>query len=144
MSDKNQVSIEKESLTKSKTDNTEPTVFEVQINVLEPEKINVPSSENDYANLSAEKAKDSKEPSLKSTTETSPSAETSLTKTHETVEESIEKESLTKSEIKTTELTVSQEQRIILEPEKINAFDFLEVTFMSTSNDIKKRIVNKR
>ena len=51
------MSIEKESLTYYQTDNTEPTVSEVQTNILEPEKINVTSSENDSANLSAEKSK---------------------------------------------------------------------------------------
>ena len=65
MSDENQVSIEKESLTLYQTDNTEPTVSEVQTNILEPEKINETSSENDSANLSAEKAKYSEETSLK-------------------------------------------------------------------------------
>ena len=38
-------STEKESLIKSIIDNTEPTLSEVQTNILESEKINVPSTE---------------------------------------------------------------------------------------------------
>ena len=49
-----------ESLTKSKTDNTEPTVSEVQTNILESEKINEPSSENDSASIFTGKTKYSK------------------------------------------------------------------------------------
>ena len=52
--DNNQMIIEKELLTKSKTD-TETTVSDVQTNILESEKINVPSSEIDSALLSIEK-----------------------------------------------------------------------------------------
>ena len=52
-------------MTKSKTDNTEPKVSEVQTNILESEKINVTSSENDSAILAVGKAKDSEETTLK-------------------------------------------------------------------------------
>ena len=97
MSDKNHKSIEKESLTYSQTDNTKTTVSEVQTNILEPEKINVPSSKIDSANLSAEKAKDSQETSLNPPKVTSPSSDTSLAKTNDNNQESIENESLTKS-----------------------------------------------
>ena len=64
MSDKNQGSIEKESLTKSKTDYTEPTVSEVQKHILESEKINVTSSVNDSVTVFAGKAKYSEETTL--------------------------------------------------------------------------------
>ena len=120
MSDKNHKSIEKESLTYSQTDNTKTTVSEVQTNILEPEKINVPSSKIDSANLSAEKAKDSQETSLNPPKVTSPSSDTSFAKTNDNNQESIKKESLTKSETETTETTVSNVQTNILESEKIN------------------------
>ena len=112
---KNQESIEKESLTKSKTDNTEPTVSEVQTNILESEKINVLSSENSFANLSVEKAKDSAGAELIPPKDTSPSSETSLAKIHDPVEESIEKESLTNSQTDNTEPTASEDSTNILE-----------------------------
>ena len=51
-------SIEKESLTNSQTDNTEPTASEDPTTILESQKINVPSSENDCANFSAEQEKE--------------------------------------------------------------------------------------
>ena len=51
MNDNNQMSIEKNSLNESKTDSSEHTVFDVQTNILESEKINVSSSENDTAIL---------------------------------------------------------------------------------------------
>ena len=93
---KNQESIEKKQLNKSKTDNNEPTVSEVQTNILKSEKINIPSSENDSANLAVEKEKDSKETTLIPPKVASPPSETSLAKNHNTAEVSIEKESLTK------------------------------------------------
>ena len=104
---------------------------------MEFEKINVLSSEIDSALLSAEKANDSKETSLNPRKETFLSSDTYLANSNDNNQESIEKESLTKSETETTGLTVSQKQRTILEPEKINAFNFLKVTFMSASNKIK-------
>ena len=52
-------STEKGPLSKSKIDDTELTVSEVQLNKLESEKINVPSSENDSTILSVEEGNDS-------------------------------------------------------------------------------------
>ena len=97
------------SLTNSQTDNTEPTVSEVQTNILDSEKINVLSSEIDDALLFAEKAKDSKQTSLNTPKETSLSSDTSLARANDNNQKSIENRSLTKSETKTTGLTVSQE-----------------------------------
>ena len=109
MSDENQVSIEKESLTYYQTDNTEPTVSEVQTNILDSEKINVLSSEIDCALPSAEKAKDSKQTSLNLLKLTSLFSNTSLARANDNNQEAIENRSLTKSETNTTGLTVSQE-----------------------------------
>ena len=76
--DKVEESIEKESLNKSKTDNTGLTVSQDKTAILEFEKINELSSENDSDNLSVEKAKDSEETTLEPPKVTSPSSETSL------------------------------------------------------------------
>ena len=78
--DNNQMPIEKESLTQSKTDNTDTTVSEVQTNILESEKINIPSSKIDSALLSAKKAKDSEETSLNPPKVTSLFSDISLAK----------------------------------------------------------------
>ena len=70
---------------------------------MEYEKSNVPSSETESANLSAEKAKDTEETSLNYSKVTSPSVETFPARTHDTGEESTEKEPLSKSKIDDTE-----------------------------------------
>ena len=72
-------------------------------------KINVPSSENGSANLSAEKAKDSEETTFNPPKVSSPSSGTSPAKTYNKIEELIEKETLTKSKTDNTGLTVSEE-----------------------------------
>ena len=87
-------SIEKESLINSQTDNTKPTLSKVKKNKLEYEKINVPSSEINFANISAEKEKDTEETSLNSPKLTYLFVETSLAKYHDTNQESIEKEAI--------------------------------------------------
>ena len=74
---------------------------------MESEKINVPSSENNSANLSLEKEKDSAGTELIPPKETSPSSESSLTKIHDPVEESIEKKSSTNYQTDNTEPSVS-------------------------------------
>ena len=107
-------------MSKSKTDDTEPTLSEVQTNILESEKINVSSSEINSSNLSVEKGKDSAATDLIPLKETSPSSETSLAKIHNPVEESIEKESLINSKTDNTEPTLSEVQTNKLESEKIN------------------------
>ena len=56
--DTGEESTEKEPLTKSKIDDTEPRIFELQTNKLESEKINVSYSENDSTHLSVEKGND--------------------------------------------------------------------------------------
>ena len=81
---------------------------------MEPEKINELSSENGSAIIYAEKAKDSEETTLKPLNVTSPYSVTSGDKTHDKNEESIEKESFTKSQTDNTGLTVSQVKRSIL------------------------------
>ena len=87
---------------------------------MESEKINVPSSEKDSANISAEKEKDTEETSLNSSKVNSPSSITSLGKTHDKGEESTEKEPLSKSKIDDTEPRISKHQTNISESEKIN------------------------
>ena len=77
---------------------------------MESEKINVPSSETESTNLSAEKEKDTEETSLNSPKVNSPSSATCLAKTHDTSEESTEKEPLSKYKIDDTEPTVSELQ----------------------------------
>ena len=84
------------------------------------ETINVPSSENGSANLSAEKAKDSEETTFNPPKVTVPSSKTSPPKTHDINEESIENESSNKSKTDTTGQTISQEQTTISKLEKIN------------------------
>ena len=93
--DNDQMSIEKDSLTESKTDNTEPTVSDVQTNILESKKTNVSSSEIDSALLSAAKAKDSDGTSLNPLKQNPLSLDTSLAKTNDNIQMSIEKDSLT-------------------------------------------------
>ena len=107
-------------MTESKTDNTEPIVSNVQTNILESEKINVPSSEIDYALLSVWKAKDSDGTSLNPQKETSLFLDTSLSKTIDKDQESIEKKASSKSKPDNTEPIVSDVQTNILESEKIN------------------------
>ena len=77
------------------------------------------SSERIAEPFSEEKAKDSEETTLSPPSVTSPSSESSAAKSHDTVEGSIEKESLTKSKTD-TEPIVSEVQTNILECEKIN------------------------
>ena len=55
---------------------------------MESEKINVPSSENDFTLLSVEKEKDSAATKLMPPKETSPSSELSLAKIHDPVDAS--------------------------------------------------------
>ena len=76
---------------KSKTDNTETTVFDVQKNKLESKKINVLSSEINSSNISVEKGKDFAATELMPTKENPPTSESSLAKIHNPVQESIEK-----------------------------------------------------
>ena len=73
-----------------------------QTTILEPEKINIQSIENDYSILSAEKAKDYAGTELIPPKVTYQSPETYPAKTHDKVEDSIEKESLAKSKIDNT------------------------------------------
>ena len=75
---------------------------------MESEKINVPSSENDFTLLAVEKEKDSAATKLMPPKETSPTSELSLAKIHDPVDESIEKEPLIKSNTDNTEPTVSE------------------------------------
>ena len=92
--DTGEESTEKEPSSKSKIYDTEPRISELQTNILESDKINVPSSDKDSANLSAEKEKDTEETSLNSPKLTYLSVETSLAKYHDTNQESIEKEDI--------------------------------------------------
>ena len=100
---------------------------------MESEKINVPSSETESANLSAEKAKNCVETSLNPSKETSLSSDTSLAKTNDK-----NQESFPKSKTETNGLTVYHVKISVFGLKEITAFDVLKVTFMSTSNEIKK------
>ena len=99
--------IEKELLINAQADNTDPTVSDVQTNMLEYEKINVPSSVIYFVLLSAEKAKDYDEISLSPPKPTYLSVDTSLAKTNVNNKMSIKKNLLTESKTDNTEPTVS-------------------------------------
>ena len=86
---------------------------------MEYEKINVPSSEINSANLSAEKEKDTEETSLNSPKVNSPSSETYLAKTHDKGKES----NTLESEIK---VSVEETNLIIKEFYKLKLFMFAE------------------